>query len=315
MSDFHSFKSVASSHNHVPCDPSSPCGQLAVIRDYFASEVSVLIFLFFSSFFIVFLTATSISLCVIWYRERGTRSALKAVRSVSNAQERDPMRNSLRNLNHPYPNNHRYIADCENGYRVNDLNGKCLNREADVDQNFEEVSDGEGSVRTKGGKRCTKQEKALSLTTFAANKSNSVRELNRRNSSVSDRTLFTNSSNESPPLVTRNYRVHHIFREVLMIERTFCKELELICSWVRDFFESELHSNIQSDSFMKYLSLLEPLSDIHKSYLEDLEYKFASSSLHDEDVDGMSLEASRFQSLTEPIISCLEVNFLSRSFL
>ena len=299
MSDFHSFQTLSSSHHTtlpVPCGPSSsPCGQQSSLSPFFSSELSVLILLFFSSFFIVFLTATGISLCVIWYRERGTRSALKAVQKVSNVQERDPQRNSLRNLNHPFPNNHRYIADCENGYRVNDLEGKSLNHNATVERDFAEVSDEEESdgvrIRTKGS-RCTNREKALSLTTFATAKSNS--NLNRRNSTVSDRTLFTNSSNESPPLVSRNYRVHHILREVLMIERTFCKELELICSWVRDFFESELHSNIQSDSFMKYLSLLEPLCDIHKSYLEDLEFKFASSSLHDEDEEGMRFEASRF---------------------
>lgn len=323
MSDFRSqdFQTLTSSHHTafpVPCGPSTvPCGQQTSLSHIFSSEVSVLILLFFSSFFIVFVTATGISLCVIWYRERGTRSALKAVRKVSNVQERDPLRNSLRNPNHPFPNNHRYVSDCENGYRINDLEGKSLNHVADVERDFGEVSDEEGSdgvrIRTKGSQRCTNREKALSLTTFAAAKSNSMRDLNRRNSTVSDRTLFTNSSNESPPLVTRNYRVHHILREVLMIERTFSKELELIGSWVRDFFESELHSSLQSDSFMRYLSFLEPLSDIHKSYLEDLEFKFASLSLHEEDEEGVSFQASRFQSLTEPIISCLEVTFLSLS--
>lgn len=306
--DIQTLKSSAHDRD-IPCE-GSPCGTQSSLSQMFSSEISILILLFFSSFFVVFVTATGISLCVIWYRERGTRSALKAVRKVSNVhQERDPVRNSLRNLNNPFPNNQRYIADCESGYRINELDGKSLNEVGIGEDEFGEVSESEGSVRMRT-KRCTNREKALSLTTFATAKSNSLRDVNRRSSIVSDRTLFTNSSNESPPLVTRNYRVHHILREILSIERTFSKELELICSWVRDFFESELHSSIQSDSFMRYLSLLEPLSDIHKTYLEDLEFKFATLSMSDEDEESLSFEASRFQSLTEPIISCLEVTFI-----
>ena len=223
------------------------------------------------------------------------------------------MRDSFRRSEqHLHPNNQRYIEDCENGYRITESGAKCLNRTQDDDD--EEVVGNSLRVRryNQNENQCLNREKALSLTTFSVNRSSSIRELTRHNSTVSDRTLFTNSSNESPPLESRNYRVHHILREVLMIERTFSKELELICSWVRDFFESELHSNIRSDSFMVYLSLLEPLVDIHKSYLQDLEFKFSSSlSQQEDEEENISLEGSRFQSLVEPIISCLEVTFRS----
>ena len=284
----------------VACDP----------RGFFSSDLSVFLLLFFSSFFVVFVTATGISLCVVWFRERSTRSALKAVRKASSAREGDPLRNSLRNPGHPFPNNQRFIDDCEHGNRVNNLDGKSLNQVSH--REFIDASDDEEShgvrVRSKGsGHRLASQEKALSLTTFSVTKSNSLRDVNRRNSIVSDKTLFTNSSNESPPLISRTYRVHHVLREVLMIERTFCKELDLICSWVRDFFESEFHSSIQSEAFMTYLSLLEPLADVHTGYLHDLESELASLSSQDGDERSLSFDVLRLQSLVEPIVSCLEV--------
>lgn len=97
-----------------------------------------------------------------------------------------------------------------------------------------------------------------------------------------------------------------ILRELLMIERTFAKELQLTSSWIHDFFETDLCLNLSSgESLMRFLSFLESLSDVHDNYLSDLEECICNWSR--ELTGDACLSFAQFKSLTNPILSCLQV--------
>jgi hypothetical protein len=112
----------------------------------------------------------------------------------------------------------------------------------------------------------------------------------------------------NPSTERRKTDVSDILRELLMIERTFAKELQLTTSWIQDFFESDLSVNFSGESLLRFLSFLESLSDVHDNYLADLEECITSWAREMRAEDSV-LTFVQFKSLTNPILSCLQVDF------
>lgn len=99
-------------------------------------------------------------------------------------------------------------------------------------------------------------------------------------------------------------RPHDILKEILMLERTFSKELELISTWVNEFLDSDL-STVTVDPFHRYLSILQPLANIHRSYLAETEER-VSRWCQEMDTEEAVLPFSNFKSLTDTMLSCLQ---------
>ena len=95
-----------------------------------------------------------------------------------------------------------------------------------------------------------------------------------------------------------------LLKELLMIERTFAKELKLTCSWIQDFLQTDICSNFAGESSCRrFLSLLESLSDVHDNYLAGLE-ECVNNRIREMD---SLLTFPQFKCLTNPILECLQV--------
>ena len=122
--------------------------------------------------------------------------------------------------------------------------------------------------------------------------------------------LWNNTPNCMAPatskLLNNCYQGHNLLNEILMIERTFSKELHLIYSWVNEFYRSEFNNSL-SEHFIQLLSSFQALTQLHQEYLEQIERQI-DSWYKDIENSQNNLSVFQYKSLVEPVISCLQVS-------
>lgn len=113
--------------------------------------------------------------------------------------------------------------------------------------------------------------------------------------------------------VNNCYQGHNLLNEILMIERTFSKEIHLIHSWVNEFYPSEIINSL-SQPVITLLSSIEALTRLHQEYLEQIERQI-DSWVKEIEYSQSNLSFIQYKSLVQPVISFLQVSIYNYYFI